>query len=81
MPSDRRLQISLYDKENFSVWGETDPDFLMKIFVDFLEGRYRFQFSREQVDVETLHALSWRHSFEVLFSALTSVSRSDLHIG
>ena len=37
MPSNHPLKIPLSDNENFRVWGESDPDYLLKIFLDFLE--------------------------------------------
>ena len=76
IPSDYPLKFQLYDHENFRIWGESDPDCLLKIFVHFLENRLQLQSLRGEVQFETLNALSWRRSFEMLFSALESVASS-----
>ena len=72
--SKQKLNIPVSDYENFEVWGESDPDCLLKVFVDCLEGR--MQLSRIQVHEETLQALSWRYSFKTLFSNLESIEPS-----
>ena len=76
LPSHHPLKIPLSDYENFRVWGESDPDYLLGIFVDFLESRLQVKTFREQVDFKALNALSWRHSFEALFSAMESLPPS-----
>ena len=72
IPSNNPLKIPLYDHDNFRPWGESDPDCLLQIFLNFLENRSQFYPFSGQVNYETLDALSWRCSFQALFSALDS---------
>ena len=67
------LRLPFSDGENFRIWGECDPDDLLRVFVDCLEGRMQLRSLRGLGSPETLDALSWRCSFEKLFSALESV--------
>ena len=73
MPSNHPLKIPLSDYENFRFWGESDPDYLFGVFVEFLEGRNQFKPLRGLGYHESLDTLSWRCSFDTLFSALESV--------
>ena len=65
--------VPLSDGENFKIWGESDPDDLLRIFIDFLEGRPHSKYFQIQDSCDTLDALSWRNSFKALFAALESV--------
>ena len=76
LPSTNLLRLPFSDCENFRVWGESDPDYLLKIITDYLEGRLRLQTLRSRLHSKTLDALSWRSSFGTLFSALKSVVAS-----
>lgn len=73
LSSSNSLKLPLSDAENFRIWGESDPDDLLRIFIDCLEGRIQLKPMRGLVNDETLDTLSWRCSFETLFSALESV--------
>ena len=70
------LKFPLSDSENFRVWGESDPECLLKIFLDCLESRLQLPFLQRQAHDVILDELSWRYSFEKLFSALESVDHS-----
>ena len=72
MPSNNLLRLPLSDYENFRLWGESDPDYLLGIFVDFLEGRLQVKPSSSEVNCQVLDVLSWRYSFKALFSAIQS---------
>ena len=66
------LKLPLSDYENFRIWGESNPDDLLGIFIDFLESRLQVDPPYGQVNLKTLDALSWRLSFRALFSAMES---------
>ena len=70
------LKIPVSDSDNFRVWGESDPDDLLRLFIECLEGGLRLSSLRGLGNVKTQDALSWRCSFEKLFLALESVSPS-----
>ena len=76
LQSKQPLKLALSDHENFRAWGESDPDCLLRIFVDFLESRLQLNTSHVQDNAEILDALSWRFSFKTLFSVLGSLSPS-----
>ncbi|MCB4406926.1 glycosyltransferase family 4 protein [Synechococcus sp. MU1642] len=76
LPSKHPLSLPLSDYENFRAWGESDPDYLLGIFVEFLESRLQLRNSHVQENFEILDALSWRFSFKTLFSVLESLSPS-----
>ena len=73
LPSKNSLSFPVSDFENFRIWGECDPDDLFRVFIDCLEGRMQLRSLRGLGNDATLDALSWRCSFEALFSALESV--------
>ena len=73
LPSKNSLTLPVSDDENFRIWGECHPDDLLRIFLDCLEGRVQLSSVRGPRNEETLDALSWRCSFETLFSALESI--------
>ena len=73
VPSTLPPKLSFSDRENFRVWGESDPSFLLNTFIDCLEKRLLLQSLRGQISGEQLEELSWRRSFEKLFSFLESV--------
>ena len=76
LPGNYPLKLPLSDYENFHIWGESDPNYLLRIFIDFLESRLQVNPSCEQVNLDILDALSWRLSFRALFSAMESLPPS-----
>ena len=76
IPTSFDKKLSFKDQDNFKVWGDSDPDFLLKVFVDCLQGRLQLNSSSQKLVFERLHELSWQNSFKMLFSAFDSVALS-----
>ncbi|TCD58113.1 glycosyltransferase family 4 protein [Synechococcus sp. BS55D] len=73
LPCQDSLKLPVNDGDNFRHWGEPDPTSLYRLMLDCLEDRLPMQSLRGQVTAEQLDSLSWRSSFERLFSIVKSL--------